>query len=574
MSQMIQYANLLDNGIILEYQLPLTSRRLDCLISGRDADNNDSAVIVELKQWEECKESNGENEVVTLVGGQYRDMLHPSVQVGQYHMYLQDTHTAFYEGESPVRLSSCSYLHNYNYYSDDVIFSGKFTEAIKKYPLFTADDVPSFKTYLNERLSMGNGMTVLNRIENGKYRPSKKLMEHIGNTIKGKSEYILLDDQLVVYDKVLACTKDGFHDKRKTVFVIKGGPGTGKSVIALNLVADLLLAGYNAHYATGSRAFTQTLRKIVGARSPAQFKYFNSYSDCNINEIDVLICDEAHRIRESSNTFYTPKGRTSSIPQIHEIMKAAKVSVFFIDDAQIVRPNEIGSVQYIKSHAAALNCRVFEYELETQFRCSGSEGFVNWIDNTFGIRKTANILWNQKEESFDFRIVDSPHTLEDAIREKAANGFSARMTAGFCWPWSKELVPGGRLNNDVVIGSYVRPWNAHPDATGLPANIPKASYWAYDDNGIDQVGCVYTAQGFEFDYVGVIVGNDLKYSFESGAWRGCPENSHDGAVKRSKDRFIDLVKNTYRVLFTRGIKGCYVYFMDKDSERFFRSRME
>ncbi|HUW64235.1 MAG TPA: DUF2075 domain-containing protein [Spirochaetia bacterium] len=574
MSQMIQYADLLDNGVILEYQLPLTSKRLDCLISGRDTDSNDSAVIVELKQWEGCQESNGENEVVTWIGGHYRDVLHPSVQVGQYNMYLQDTHTAFYEGENPVRLNSCTYLHNYNYYSDDVIFSRKFTDALQKYPLFTADDVPSFKTYLSDKLSMGNGMEVLNRIEKGEYRPSKKLMEHIGNTIKGKSEYILLDEQLVVYDKVLACVKDGFHDKQKAVFIIKGGPGTGKSVIALNLVADLLLSGYNAHYATGSKAFTETLRKIMGTRSPTQFKYFNSYSQCAINEIDVLICDEAHRIRESSNSFYTPKGSKSNIAQIQEILKAAKSSVFFIDDAQVVRPNEVGSVQYIKHHADTLKCRVLEYELEAQFRCSGSDGFVNWVDNTLGIRRTANILWNQKEESFDLKIMGSPEMLEDAIREMAENGFTARMTAGFCWRWSKTLTPEGRLHNDVVVGNYARPWNAHPDATGLPRNIPKASYWAYDHNGIGQVGCVYTAQGFEFDYVGVIVGNDLKYSFEANEWQGFPEKSYDTTVKRSKDQFVDLVKNTYRVLFTRGLKGCYVYFMDKDSERFFRSRME
>ncbi len=574
MSQMIQYSNLMDNGVILEYQLPQTSKRLDCMITGKDYNNNDNAVIVELKQWEKCQPSDGENEVMTWLNGAIRDVLHPSVQVGRYQMYLEDTSTAFYDNNNPVKLYACTYLHNYNYYSGDVIFDSKFKNYLDKYPLFTADDVNPFKDYLTQKLSCGDGMEVLNKIEESKYRPSKKLMEHIGNTIKGTSEYVLLDEQLIVYDKVLARVKEGYHNKQKTVFIVKGGPGTGKSVIALNLMADLLLSGYNAHYATGSRAFTETLRKIIGSRSPAQFKYFNSYLECHINEIDVLICDEAHRIRETSNSMYTPKANMSNIAQIEELLKAAKVSVFFIDDAQVVRPNEIGSVAYIKKYAEQYNCNVLQYELSAQFRCNGSDGFVNWINNTLGIQRTANVLWDTDKEVFDFKIFDSPQSLEQAIRNKANEGYTGRLTAGFCWEWSKNLNSDGSLQNDVEIGDYSRPWNARPEATRLPRHIPKANFWAYDPNGINQIGCIYTAQGFEFDYVGVIIGKDLTYNFSIQNWEGHPQNSYDSTVKRSKKNFVDLVKNTYRVLLTRGMKGCYVYFMDEETEKFFKSRME
>jgi hypothetical protein len=296
-----------------------------------------------LKQWEKCEEAAGENEVITWVGGSKREVLHPSVQVGQYRLYLQDTHTAFYEEPNPVHLDSCTYLHNYNYYDQDVIFSDKFRLAIAENPIFTADDVEKLKSYLEGRLSRGEGNDVLIRIEQSKFRPSKKLMDHVANIIRNKSEYILLDSQLVVYDQVLACTKRGFHDKQKIVIIVTGGPGTGKSVIAINLMADLLLKGYNAQYATGSRAFTETLRKIVGTRGSVQFRYFNSYSTCEPNGIDVLICDEAHRIRASSYDRYTPRSKRSDVPQIEELIRASKVSVFFIDDDQIVRPNEIGS---------------------------------------------------------------------------------------------------------------------------------------------------------------------------------------------------------------------------------------
>lgn len=572
LSQVFQYADLLDHGIILEYQLPQTSKRLDCLTCGRDDASKDNAVIIELKQWDKCEGASGENEVVTWLGGSKREVLHPSVQVGQYKTYLQDTHTAFYADTKPVILNACAYLHNYTSYSGDVLFSDKFNKVIENYPAFTASDVNKLKEYLITKLEKGNGIEVLKRIEKSKYRPSKKLMDHVGNIIKGKSQYILLDEQLIVYDKVFSCAKEGFHDKQKTIIIVKGGPGTGKSVIAINLMADLLLKGYNAHYATGSRAFTETLRKIIGFRGAVQFKYFNSYSEAEHNAVDVLISDEAHRIRKTSGNRFTPRDKRSSVPQIEELINASKVAVFFIDDNQVVRPGEIGSVQYIKEYAEKKNCRIFEYELEAQFRCNGSDAFVNWVNNTLGIKRTANVIWDQHEE-FDFKIFDGPEELENAIRDKVRSGYTGRVTAGFCWDWSNPN-PDGTLKDDVNVGDYRRPWNARPEARRLAPNIPKSNLWAYDPNGIDQIGCIYTAQGFEFDYVGVIFGKDLIYNFDEQVWQGNPKNSADAVVSKSKDKFIDLVKNTYRVLLSRGMKGCYVYFMDKDTERFFKSRIE
>lgn len=571
-SQVFQYSNLMDHGVIIEYQLPISSKRLDCIICGKDGAHKENAVIIELKQWEKCEEATGDNEVCTWIGGGNRDVLHPSVQVGQYKMYLEDMHTAFYEGNNPIILNACAYLHNYNLSENDLLFSTKFKEVISNYPLFTADDVNKLKGFLTEKLRLGEGIEVLKKIEESKFRPSKKLMNHVGNIIRGKSEYILLDEQLVVYDKVFSCAREGFHNKQKNVIIIKGGPGTGKSVIAINLMADLLLKDYNAQYATGSRAFTETLRKIIGIRGSSQFKYFNSYSSAQLNSVDILIADEAHRIRKTSNSRYTPAHKRLDIPQIQELINAAKVAVFFIDDIQIVRPDEIGSVDYIKEYALKNNCKVFEYELEAQFRCNGSDAFVNWVNNTLGIKRTANVIWDLREE-FDFKIFDDPENLEKAIREKVKEDFTGRVTAGFCWDWSLPD-ENGNLKNDVVIGNYKRPWDAKPEAKKLAPGIPKASLWAYDPNGINQIGVVYTAQGFEFDYVGVIFGDDLKYNFDRQAWEGHPENSSDKAVKRSKEKFVELVKNTYRVLLSRGMKGCYVYFIDKDTERFFKSRIE
>ena len=439
-SMVFQNAKLTDQGILLEYQLPMTSKRLDCMICGKDAESKDNAVIIELKQWDRCQEATGKNEVISWVGGR-RELLHPSVQVDQYKRYLKDTHTAFYEEPNPIILNACAYLHNYNIYSEDILFSEKFAEALLSSPLFTADDVNKLSGYLTKKLESGSGVDVLKRIEESKYRPSKKLMDHVGNVIRGIPEFILLDEQQIVYDSVFSATTSGFHDKQKTVIIIKGGPGTGKSVIAINLMADLLLKGYNAQYATGSRAFTETLRKIIKARGAAQFKYFNSYTDAENNAIDVLIADEAHRLRETSFNRFTPKAERSTIPQIEELLGASKVSAFFIDDDQVVRPGEIGSVNYIKEYAAKNNCKIFEYELEAQFRCNGSAAFVNWINNTLGIKRTANVIWDQHEE-FDLKVFDSPQDLENAIRNKVKAGNTGRVSAGFCWPWSNPKSDG------------------------------------------------------------------------------------------------------------------------------------
>jgi hypothetical protein len=570
MAQVIEYSGLSDHGVMLEYQLPMTSRRLDCLVCGMDQSHAEQAVIVELKQWDRCVPSEAEKLVRSWVGGREREVLHPSVQVGQYLQYLEDTNSAFYEGSTPIRLNACSYLHNYLAATDDPIRANKFGDALSKYPLFDADEVDSLQEFLKTRLQGGHGRPVLDRIENSQYRPSRKLMDYVADTIRSKSPWILLDEQLVVFERILATVSRGGQTRRKQVVLVHGGPGTGKSVIAINLLGELLRKGYNAHYATGSKAFTETLWELVGGRARPVLRYFNSYADADFESIDVLICDESHRIRETSNSRFTPKARRRSQSQLSEILNAAKVSVFFIDDKQVVRPNEIGSSSYIRKVAA--DCDLSEYELEVQFRCAGSDGFVNWVDNTLGVARTANVLWDGAD-GFDFRIIESPQALENEIRKRVSEGSTGRVAAGFCWPWSDPR-SDGTLEEDVVIGDYRRPWDAKPGNWKLARGIPSASLWATDPNGIDQVGCIYNIQGFELDYVGVIWGKDLVYRFDHGGWVGNKQESADQVVKRSKERFVDLVKNTYRVLLSRGLKGCFVHFLDRETERFIRSRME
>jgi len=569
MSQVIDEAGLKSQGVILEYELPLSSKRLDCMVLGRDGEQRDQAVIVELKQWEKCDEGFGDK-VVTFVGGARRDVLHPSVQVMQYRTYLQDAHTAFYEGTQPVGLASCAYLHNYPYSSHDVLFDSRFDSYLETDPLFTSDDVSRLQEYIVRRVSSGHGAEVLQKVERSKYRPSKQLLDHVGRVLDGKDEYVLIDEQLVAFERVLYSAVEATHSRKKTVILVRGGPGTGKSVIALNLLARLSRDGFRTHYVTGSRAFTATLKEIVGRRAAQMCKNFSSYMQAGADELDVMICDEAHRMWQKSKNRFVSKEKQSGKPQIDELVHASRVTVFFIDDNQPVRPDEIGNSSYVTDFAKKNNLRLHDYSLDAQFRCMGSDAFIQWANSVLEIEATPTLTWNVGS-AFEFRIFDSPARMETEIAKRLVDGSKARMTAGFCWDWSDPR-PDGSLADDVVIGTFRRPWNAKPDAGHLANDIPPASTWAYDARGASQVGCIYTAQGFEFDYVGVIFGPDLIYR-EGKGWIGDPSESRDKVVRRAKDDFTRLVKNAYRVLLTRGLKGCFVYFMDKETEDHFRDTL-
>lgn len=568
---LLEGARLRDHGVLLEYQLPFNSRRLDCLLTGRDGDGLARAEILELKQWDKCDRVDEPNEVLTAVGGRMRMVLHPSAQVAGYQQYLEDMHTAFY-GEDPIRLGSCAYLHNFSPVDAGPLVDAKFSSVVAEHPLFLSDGFDALVARLQKALSKGGGLPILQKIERAPLRPSRRLMEHVSAVIRGLPVYHLLDDQVVAYDAVRKAVGDGRELPAKRAIIVKGGPGTGKSVIALNLMANLLRAGVDARHATGSRAFTQSLRKSVGGRASEMFGWTLSFSNLPADSVPVVIVDEAHRIRQTSAHRFTPKSRRSGMSQIQEILSAARTSVFFIDDLQAVRPDEIGTSSYIRRNAEALGISVSEFELEIQFRCMGSDAFVTWVDGVLDLRQEETPKYVRSSD-FELRFVDSPDELEQRLATKVASGKSARMVAGFCWDWSDPR-KDGTLELDVAIGGFERPWNAKPDAGRLAKGIPKAVHWAIDPSGFSQIGCVYTAQGFEFDYVGVIIGPDLRVNAETGKLQGVKEGSADQGIKGPPQTCSELIRRAYRVLLSRGILGCFVYFTDPDTRRYFEGRID
>jgi DUF2075 family protein len=499
-----------------------------------------------------------------------RKVLHPSLQALTYAQYLQDTTEAYDVDRGGIPLMPCSWLHNMHPGASGVLRGAEFNELLEQAPLFVSADADRFGAFLGQNVGRGRGVDIMEKALSAPHSPSKKLLDYTAALVAGEPAYHLIDEQVVAYNAVLSLVRKMQRGKTgKAVVLVKGGPGTGKSLIALNLLGTLSRFGLHVQHATGSKAFTQNIWRVLGSRSKAQVKYFNSYTTTAADGVDVLLADEAHRIRTTSNNRFTPTARRSERTQIDELVDVAKVSVFFIDDFQTVRPGEVGSAALIRDAAIRHDVRCEEIDLRAQFRCAGSDEYIDWLDQLLEIRKTG--VERLDDQQFEFGVLEDPTDLDAIIRAKLAAGATARLMAGYCWPWS-DPDENGDLLDDVVLGGFRRPWNAKPEARKLRKGIPPAPFWASDPGGVDQVGCVYTAQGFEFDFAGVIWGADLVRRGDE--WVGIPAASHDRPVKtRAGARFTDCVKNTYRVLLTRGLQGCYVCIPDTETRDYVFGRL-
>ncbi len=567
LKEVLDTANLLQNRIVIEYELPFAKNsRIDVLLFGRDGHEADNVVVIELKQWSNnhVEDSEDEGNVIVDYGRFTKTDPHPCLQVEGYYWHLKDYMTIFDE-EKPCLLSACVYCHNYNKGDDQVLYLPKFSRNIKEYNLFSKQEMADLGNYLKEKLSAGKGLEVMERFNLSILKPSKKLLDHTGDMINKQQIFHLIEAQQTAYNVIMSKAKNIVNIKEKAVIIVKGGPGTGKSVIALEVMGELLRRGKSVVHATGSSAFTNTLRKILGIRSAKQFKFFNSFMSHKENEIEVLICDEAHRIRKTSDSWRTPSSQRTGEPQIDELIRASRLSVFFIDEHQIVRPNEIGSVSLIKASASKFGAKIYEMEeLKTQFRCGGSANYLDWLERILKIEEEGNEIALDEDNKMEFKIVDSPNELKNLIDQKNKEKKNcARIVASYCWPWSPPNTDGS-LVKDVKIGDFEMPWEKKDQFWK----------WATDDSGMEQVGTVYTAQGFEFDYVGVIFCKDLMWNKEKKDWEARPENSCDNEAKRNNPDFIKNLKNIYRVLLSRAHKGVYVYFLDKDTEKYFKSQLK
>ncbi|MEU8211751.1 DUF2075 domain-containing protein [Micromonospora sp. NPDC049044] len=558
-------------SMIIGFQLPLSTRQVDVVLAGVHPETGRPAyVVVELKPWTHAR-SVANSDSLVAVGHAGVANLHPGVQVGAYCEYLDDVLGVLAaDGDGSIR--GAAYL----YQAVDRDVSDLLARRADNHGrVFTKQRRGQFLDYLRAHLGSASGAGAADRLLASPVRPSRHLLGYAGQELRERSHFRLLDEQRVAYEMVLRAVKRARTAERKTVVVVSGGPGSGKSVIGLSVLGELARQGHSVMHATGSRSFTQTLRRYAGTGSQrlrSLFRYFNSFMEVEPNGLDVLICDEAHRIRATSVNRFTPESRRDRHrPQIEELMEAARVPVFLLDEDQVVRPGELGSLTHIARYAGKHDLEIEVVSLRDQFRSGGSRTYVQWTEALLSADDDEPMTWSG-DGRFDLRMVDSPEEMEAFLAGKHAAGETARLSAGYCWPWSDPR-PDGSLVPDVQIDGWARPWNARSERS--VGDAPGSAFWATDLNGFGQIGTVYTAQGFDYDWAGVIVGPDLVA--RDGRLVTRPSASKDPMFRNSaamSDEVADrLIRNTYRVLMTRGMRGVLLYSTDPETQAFLAARL-
>lgn len=567
-------AGLGDVEVLLEYSVPGQRKRSDVVLAGmHPRTGRASYVVVELKQWSSAELIDETASLVRVPGMRQDEQLHPSEQVAQYVDRMRG-HLGLFEHE-PDLVQGVAYLHNA---SDRDVRTLLNARRPARAPLFTGGSRAGFMEYLRTQLAPGvSGARAADHLDRSVVTTTRNLMAAAGPAIRERSQFALLDEQQEAFDLVLAAAQRAHDEDYKTVVMVTGGPGTGKTAIALELFGELHRRGRRTQYAAGSASFTATVKAAIGRGFGSMFRKFSSFRTAGKNDLDVLILDEAQRIRRTSATRFMPGDQKRLLGrQIDEILDAARVPVFLLDRDQVIRPGEVGTPRQIREAAEARGFTVETVELQGQFRCGGSEEYIRWVDALLGIGEApgAPTAW-EGDPRFDVAVVDSPLEMEDRLRRHMSQGATARMTAGFCWPWSKPNRDGS-LVGDVKIGDFERPWNLKSDR---PLDVvPPNKFWATHEGGFGQIGCIYTAQGLEYGWAGVIFGPDL-------VWRAAANNGAGGWVaqrKESRDRvvkgkgtsdadFDQVIRNTYRVLLTRGMVGTLIYSTDPETREFLRT---
>ena len=559
--------------VLVEHHLPLTSQRADVVLAGaHPSTGQPSYVIVELKQWSSARSWEGSADLVEVPGVRGGPRQHPVKQVRGYCDYLLDFTRSLQD--QPDAVAGVAYLHNAT--------SPELVADLQHYPmdlrgrLFTGATRAELHRFLRQRLSSDHpGAPFADALIASKVAPSVQLLKVAADEVRDREQFTLLGEQQLAVDLVLHAVEQSRRADRKSVVVVTGGPGSGKSVIALSLLGELARRGRSVLHATGSRSFTQTLRQVAGHRAPqvrSLFKYFNQFMAAEQNGLDVLILDEAHRIRQTSVDRYTRAELRTDRPQVDELIAAARVPVFLLDENQVVRPGEMGSFEQIVRHAGRLGLEVHCIELGSQFRCGGSEEYVTWVHRLLGLSEGEPAPWNGVPQ-FAVSVAESPEEMEVLLAQQQEAGYSARMSAGYCWPWS-DPCPDGTLVPDVRIGDWARPWNLKGDRR--VGGAPPAALWATDSDGFGQVGCVYTAQGFEYDWSGVILGPDLVWRDGRMISRRSENKDPDfrNRTRVSDAQFDHLVRNVYKVLLTRGMVGTVLYSTDPRTQDALRELIE
>ena len=555
-----------DVEVAIEYQIPRTSKRVDFMIAGADAANTNNVVVVELKQWSKAEKVDDimRHSVRAYTGGANRIVNHPSYQAYAYATFIKNSSEQVQDER--IGIKPCAYLHNCSPAARTPLDDDIYTPWLEEAPLFDKSQTIQLRNFIKKFIvSKSSSGDLLYKIDNGRIRPSKALQDCLVSLMKGNEEFMLLDDQAVVFDLCKKYMAQCRKDLQKRTIIIQGGPGTGKSVLAVNLLKEFLLKNNNACYCTKNSAPREAYQKLLAKsnyKAMVNIKqlFRSPFGLCNLtsNFYDCLIVDETHRLVKKMYGDW--KGEN----QVKECINASLFTVFLLDEDQQITKKDIGSVEEIKKWATELGSEVIMNEdtvLQSQFRCNGSDQYIQLINNILQIGKPMDI--DLKELNFDIRVFDDPNELRDTLRELNKINNKARMVAGYCYDWN---VKHNRGEYDIYLeNGFKAKWNLEND-----------KIWAINPNSFEEVGCIHTAQGLEFDYIGVLIGNDLRFDKTGGKIitdrTKISKDDKSSGIRSAKDDVAErLIKNTYKTLLTRGQKGCFIYCEDKALVDYIRS---
>jgi DUF2075 family protein len=562
-----------DCEVSIEYEIPLTSKRVDFIVTGADALGEDNVIIIELKQWTTAEKVDDVecHTVKAFVASAERNVAHPCYQAYSYKVHIMSYSEV--AANPNIHLIPCAFCHNFQEESRSVLEDPIYKEWIDEAPLFLKHDLLKLREFIRQRIcAKSKDPKLLSTIDHGQIRPAKALQDCLASMLNGNKEFQLMDDQITIYDRCIKAFTLSMDDEEKRVLIVEGGPGTGKSVLAVNLLCDFIKQNKNSAYVTKNSAPRKVYLSELSHNSVKDklkiddlFRSPFGLGSLSKDTYDCLVIDEAHRL------VMKQYGDWKGTNQIKECINAAKVSIFFIDDTQRITVKDIGSKANIIKYAKEMGIKPEniwsddDMILHSEFRCNGSDGYMAFLDNLLGIRKTANTTLDL--EGFDFRVYDDPCQMREDLRLKNQLNNKARMIAGYCYDWN---VKNHRGDWDVVLdnGRFQAKWNLEKDG----------SLWAIRPNSFDDIGCIHTSQGLEFDYVGVIIGKDLRY-IDGTVITDRNQISRDdnsSGIRTTHDEALadQLIRNTYKVLLSRGQKGCYVYCEDREISNYIASRLK
>lgn len=648
--------------VSFEFQIPRRNNRIDCVLYGIGEDDNENVIHIELKQWNNKSVTElydtGVFRVTAFVGGAYRTIPHPSQQVAGYQMHLMNYMDVF--SETSTHLDGVAYCFNYRKnIRPNALYAPHYQTILNQHRLYSGDEISELSEMLRIMLGKGQGLRIFNNVANSEIRASKSLLNCAANMLRGVTEFALQDDQITASKTIYAKIEEAKKKSGKTVIIVKGGPGTGKTLIALDMLAQLAQNEDhpNMYYTTRSKALRESLKRQLsevklpdGNNGDASDLIINIFQlkpyNFSESQIDLLMVDEAHRVQKSSNYMGDKKHTQTYLSQTMSLIYCSKVTVFFIDDKQGIKTDEIGYscdiIETAKKYRELINdfygsdfykdiknserklekkkvemeklihvtpidekriaklstdidnyesdmikkdavnhvnstldtdIDIVELDLQSQFRCNGSDNYLRWLDKMLYL-PSDKIIERFDSSEYEFGIFKSPHELYDKIVSLNVPDANppqvSRICAGYCWDWSVKLEKNGDLAKDVKIGDFEMPWETNNvQARGIFRDMyaSSADTWAIEPAGINQVGCIFSMQGFELDYVGVILGPDIKYDSENDCLVGVTGKNH--AVKNNDPKvYTRLIRNSYRVLMSRGKKGCFIYCVNPDVAEF------